>query len=42
VAVDYTNNCNPLNASCTGNGETTRGTFQTHVSLLGLAYNYQF
>ena len=42
VTVDYTNNCNPLNASCTGNGETTKGTFQTHVSLIGLAYNYQF
>jgi long-chain fatty acid transport protein len=42
VTVDYTNSCTPLNASCTGNGETTRGRFQTHVSLMGLAYNYQF
>jgi len=42
VTVDYTNDCSPLNAGCTGNGESTKGTFQTHVSLVGIAYNYQF
>ncbi|HEX7982531.1 MAG TPA: OmpP1/FadL family transporter [Duganella sp.] len=42
VSVNYTNDCNPLNATCTGNGETTRGRFQTHVSLVGIAYNYKF
>jgi long-chain fatty acid transport protein len=42
IDVNYTNNCSPLNASCTGNGETTRGKFQTHVSLIGIAYNYKF
>lgn len=42
VAMAYTNACNPLSASCTGNGETTRGNFQTRVQLLGLGYNYRF
>jgi long-chain fatty acid transport protein len=42
VNVNYTNHCSPLNATCTGNGETTRGKFQTHVSLIGIAYNYKF
>ncbi len=40
--TDYTNNCNPLLTSCTGNGETTRGVYQTHMQLLGIAYNYKF
>jgi long-chain fatty acid transport protein len=40
--TNYTNNCNPLNATCTGNGETTRGLYQTHLQLLGIAYNYKF
>lgn len=39
---NYTNNCNPTATSCTGNGETTRGTWKTHMQLLGLAYNYKF
>jgi long-chain fatty acid transport protein len=38
----YKNDCRPGLLSCTGNGETTRGTWQTHMSLLGVAYNYQF
>lgn len=40
--ANYRNNCSPLTAGCTGNGETTRGTYQTHLQLLGVAYNYQF
>jgi long-chain fatty acid transport protein len=40
--LNYTNNCNPLATGCTGNGETTRGLFQTHLSLIGLSYNYKF
>lgn len=39
---NYTNNCNPLATTCTGNGETTRGTWKTHLQLLGLAYNVKF
>ncbi|NRR31396.1 transporter [Oxalobacteraceae bacterium] len=38
----YTNDCNPLLTVCTGNGETTRGVYQTHLQLLGIAYNYKF
>ena len=40
--MNYTNLCNTLSRSCTGNGETTRGVAQTHISLLGLSYNYKF
>lgn len=40
--INYTNQCNPLATSCTGNGETTRGLYQTHLSLIGLSYNYKF
>ncbi|MES2164348.1 MAG: OmpP1/FadL family transporter [Pseudomonadota bacterium] len=40
--INYTNACNPLATACTGNGETTRGTFKTHLSLIGVAYNYKF
>lgn len=39
---NYSNNCNPLLTTCTGNGETTRGLYQTHMSLLGVAYSQQF
>lgn len=42
VALDYSNTCNPLAVTCTGNGETTRGRMRTHVSLLGVAYNRRF
>jgi long-chain fatty acid transport protein len=38
----YTNNCNPVATACTGNGETTRGTWKTHMQLIGLAYSYKF
>lgn len=40
--INYTNQCNPLATTCTGNGETTRGLYKTHLSLIGLAYNYKF
>ena len=39
---NYTNNCNPVMTGCTGNGESTRGTWKTHMQLIGLAYNYKF
>lgn len=39
---NYTNACNPIATGCTGNGETTRGTWKTHMQLVGLAYNYKF
>lgn len=42
VNVDYRNLCNPLDARCTGNGETTKGRFATDMALIGLAYHYQF
>ena len=42
AAVNYTNQCSPVTAGCTGNGETTRGLFKTRMQLLGLAYNYKF
>jgi long-chain fatty acid transport protein len=40
--INYTNQCNPLATTCTGNGETTRGVYKTHLSLVGIAYNYKF
>ncbi len=42
VLTDYTNSCNPLNASCTGNGETTYGKYSTNIQFVGIAYNYTF
>jgi long-chain fatty acid transport protein len=42
ATINYTNNCTPLSRTCTGNGETTRGTYKTHLSLIGIAYNYKF
>jgi long-chain fatty acid transport protein len=41
-SANYTNGCNPVATGCTGNGETTRGTWKTHMQLVGLAYNYKF
>lgn len=40
----YKNNCSPLHpaGSCTGNGETTVGSWNTRLHLLGLSYNYKF
>lgn len=42
AAINYTNNCTPLTVGCTGNGETTRGNYSTHIQLIGVAYNYKF
>lgn len=42
ASTAYTNGCNPLDATCTGNGETTRGTYKTYIQLVGFAYNYKF
>ncbi|GAB3252451.1 OmpP1/FadL family transporter [Chitinimonas naiadis] len=40
--ISYTNQCNPLATTCTGNGETTNGTYKTHIQFLGVSYNYLF
>lgn len=40
--VNYKNDCSPVMAGCTGNGETTKGLFKTRMQLIGLAYNYKF
>ena len=42
VTADYTNSCNPLNSSCTGNGETTFGQYKTDIQFVGISYNYRF
>ena len=42
ASLNYTNQCNTLSRTCTGNGETTRGVAQTHLSLIGVSYNYKF
>lgn len=39
---NYTNTCRPGLTACTGNGETVKGTWRTHLQLVGLAYNYKF
>lgn len=40
--VNYADNCNPGMTSCTGNGETTKGTYKTHLQMVGVQYNYRF
>ena len=44
ASTTYKNACSPLAAAgtCTGNGETTIGTWKTHMSLIGMSYNYKF
>lgn len=44
ATTTYHNTCSPLAAAgtCTGNGETTVGTYKTRMHLLGAAYNYKF
>jgi long-chain fatty acid transport protein len=44
ASSNYTNLCSPLAeaGTCTGNGETTIGTWKTHLSLVGVSYNYKF
>jgi long-chain fatty acid transport protein len=42
AGANYTNACNPLATTCTGNGETTVGTWKTNLQLIGVAYSYKF
>lgn len=42
VDGNYTNGCNPTRVDCTGNGETTKGTYRTRLQFLGLAYRFRF
>ncbi|MEW9900724.1 OmpP1/FadL family transporter [Chitinivorax sp. PXF-14] len=39
---NYTNDCSPLRVDCTGNGETTRGTYKTSLHMLGFSFTQQF
>jgi long-chain fatty acid transport protein len=40
--VNYTDNCTTTSHTCTGNGETTTGSYKTNLQFLGLQYNYSF
>lgn len=40
--TNYKDGCSPVNDTCTGNGETTIGSFQTHMQFVGVQYNYRF
>ncbi|WP_293761914.1 OmpP1/FadL family transporter [uncultured Aquitalea sp.] len=40
--IKYTDGCNPLATTCTGNGETTVGSYKTNLQFVGLQYNYSF
>lgn len=40
--VNYKDGCASSGTSCTGNGETTKGSYKTNMHLLGVQYNYQF
>jgi long-chain fatty acid transport protein len=46
--TNYHDTCSPVGVSpstgqsCTGNGETTRGTYKTYLQLVGVQYNYRF
>jgi long-chain fatty acid transport protein len=40
--VNYTDSCSPVSSTCTGNGETTVGSYKTRLQMIGLAYNYRF
>jgi len=40
--INYTDSCSPTSTTCTGNGETTTGTYKTNLQFLGLQYNYSF
>lgn len=43
AVMDYTDTCNPaISTVCTGNGETTKGSYKTYIQMLGLQYNYAF
>lgn len=40
--VDYTDSCKPHLTTCTGNGETTKGQYKTHMQFIALQYNQRF
>ncbi|SCK27010.1 OmpP1/FadL family transporter [Vogesella sp. LIG4] len=40
--MNYKDSCNPDATTCTGNGETTKGTYKTNLQFLGVQYNYRF
>jgi long-chain fatty acid transport protein len=46
--TSYHDSCSPAGVSpstgqaCTGNGETTKGTYKTYLQLVGIQYNYRF
>jgi len=41
--VNYTDSCSGQTTSaCTGNRETTKGSYKTYLQLVGLQYNYRF
>jgi long-chain fatty acid transport protein len=42
AAGNYKNSCSPLTSGCTGNGELTKGKWQTHLHLISVAYNHKF
>jgi len=48
VNTNYHDSCSPVGVSpstgqaCTGNGETTRGSYKTYLQLVGVQYNYRF
>ncbi|MFZ6721660.1 OmpP1/FadL family transporter [Undibacterium sp. Ji49W] len=42
VDGSYKNSCSPLISGCTGNGELTKGTWQTRLHMISIAYNYRF
>ncbi|POZ62925.1 OmpP1/FadL family transporter [Chromobacterium alticapitis] len=48
ATTNYTDACNPTGVntstggSCTGNGETVKGSYKTYLQLIGVQYNYRF
>ncbi|HIV70474.1 MAG TPA: OmpP1/FadL family transporter [Candidatus Aquabacterium excrementipullorum] len=42
VRSNYKNACYPTSTTCTGNGETTKGLYQTFLQFFGLSYTYRF
>jgi long-chain fatty acid transport protein len=42
AAGNYKNTCSPLTSGCTGNGELTKGNWQTRLHLISVAYNFKF
>lgn len=40
--INYKDSCTPVSTTCTGNGESTVGSYKTNLQFLGLQYNYSF